>query len=791
MINEERLKQNSCRKCLARYFSASNASKWKALKVICVCAVVFMMVCMTAYYGKVTAFADETVEGSGLETEDIDLSEIYEIGGYDQPEQDDEESGMASLAAASSNVREDKIANAIKSLKTSINVSGMGITRNNVESVFANTLALHPEIVYIAKSSYSYSRYTGEVNTLMISYIPNAESVKNTLAAAVRKVNKEVNIKNMKPAEIVLAYHEYLTSTVEYDDSGYTAYSTVYGRAHKFDMYGTLVDKKAVCQGYAETMNYFLRKAGIPCGLATSVYINHAWNVVRINGKWYNVDATWDDPVEDLPGRSMHEYFLISTNTLNRKTINAKSSYSLGRYDMKVTGVWNGRYTGATDKRYESGQMWSGVEKVMYYRKGYWYCIKKGSSVTEFQIIKNRFSTGGKKVIFSGSAVWYSTSGGYYPAQYGSIFLAQESLYFSTPRYVGRIDLESPKYECKLLYDIRSVYNEGINIYGMGWHNKQIVVWISNTPLCTVKDAYLLDPCLKHSWNKGSVIKKPTYASTGVKQYTCKKCSYKKNVVVKKLTLGRATVKTAPTAKGIKITWRKVSGASGYRIYKKTKSGSFKYLKSVKTLSYIDRSVSSGNTYTYGIVAVNKYTKGKAAKVSRLFLGNAKVKTENTIRGVKVSWNRIKGADKYKIYRKNKTGSYKLMKTVSSRTISWVDSRVNECKQYSYAVVPYRKSTGGTYKPSTTIYLKVPAVSVKKAKIGVAVSWKKSVGADTYYVFRKTATGSWKQLKVLKNPKKLIWNDKNALKGHTYYYSVIAARGKYSSAAAHAKAIKR
>ena len=60
--------------------------------------------------------------------------------------------------------------------------------------------------------------------------------MRESLVAAVKEVNKQVDTKNMKPAEIVLAYHEYLKSTVEYDASGIKDYSTVYGRDHKYDM---------------------------------------------------------------------------------------------------------------------------------------------------------------------------------------------------------------------------------------------------------------------------------------------------------------------------------------------------------------------------------------------------------------------------------------------------------------------------------------------------------------------------------------------------------------------------
>lgn len=714
MEKEERVEQKLYESRCARHYRVGRVV---LCRFLCMCAFVCIVAGSALTAGAVTVFAAEDSteeyaadggEQQGIVEEsdspakgctgDIDLADIYEIGGYAEVA---EEGDVASIASSGNFKYHNRVANSIKSFKKNIDVHGMGVTTSNVKSIFVNILALHPEIAYVANASYVYNRYNGSVSTLVISYIPNAKKVRESLVAAVKEVNKQVDTKNMKPAEIVLAYHEYLTSTVEYDASGIKDYSTVYGRDHKYDMYGTLVDKKAVCQGYAETMNYLLKQSGVPCALATSQYINHAWNVVRINGKWYHVDATWDDPVTDLPGQSRHDYFLISTDTLNRRTKNASSSYSLGRYDTKISAAWTGSYNGATDKKYESGQMWSGVEKVMYHRKGYWYCIKQGSSWMDFQIIKNRFSTGGKKVILSGTSVWYKTDGSYYTKQYGSIFLAQESLYFHTARYIGRIDLDSPKNEYTLLYDIRSKYSDGVNIYAMGWHNKQIVVWVSNTPLCNPRDAYLLAPCLKHSWNSGKVTKKATYTSTGTKLYTCKKCSYKKSVATPKLQLGKPVVKTAATVKGIRLSWNKVSGATAYKVYKKTKSGKYQLLKKANTLSIVDGRISSGKTYGYKIVACNAYTTSKVTTVSRLYLGNVKARAKNTNKGVKIAWNKVAGADSYRMYRKSGNSAYKLMKIAGSGAASWVDSKSVAGKKYTYAVVPYKKQTGGAYTPVT------------------------------------------------------------------------------------------
>ena len=106
-------------------------------------------------------------------------------------------------------------------------VCGSEASNKNVVTTAMNA---HPEVVYVARYSYLYDQTTGKVVYLKFSYKPNARTEKKQLDAAIAEVNKQINTKNMKPAEIVLAYHEFLTSTVAYDTSGAKEFEI--GRAH-------------------------------------------------------------------------------------------------------------------------------------------------------------------------------------------------------------------------------------------------------------------------------------------------------------------------------------------------------------------------------------------------------------------------------------------------------------------------------------------------------------------------------------------------------------------------------
>jgi transglutaminase/protease-like cytokinesis protein 3 len=90
---------------------------------------------------------------------------------------------------------------------------------------------------------------------------------------------------------------------------------------------GVLINKKAVCEGYVAAFKAFMDELNIPCrlvsGEATSNGdftggINHAWNRVEVDGVWYQIDVTWDDPVPDQKGKVRYKYFLLSDEEMNR-----------------------------------------------------------------------------------------------------------------------------------------------------------------------------------------------------------------------------------------------------------------------------------------------------------------------------------------------------------------------------------------------------------------------------------------------------------------------------------------
>ena len=117
--------------------------------------------------------------------------------------------------------------------------------------------------------------------------------------------------------------HDWIVDNVTYDNESLE---------NNDNIYGTFINKKVVCEGYAESLKYLLDKLNIPCVLVYGEGYDeqgnteaHAWNYVKMeDNKWYAVDTTWDDPLyigsannPILPSSYKYQYFLKGSKSFN------------------------------------------------------------------------------------------------------------------------------------------------------------------------------------------------------------------------------------------------------------------------------------------------------------------------------------------------------------------------------------------------------------------------------------------------------------------------------------------
>lgn len=146
---------------------------------------------------------------------------------------------------------------------------------------------------------------------------------------------------SMTEDQKAVTIHDYLVSHAEYDL-----------RYKNYTSYGVLMDRRGVCQSYALAYMYIMNHLGIETHLISSSSMNHAWNVVKIDGEYYNVDCTFDDPIYDRFGQARHTYLLRCTeemeelgHTFDEKPYDCTSteySYEYWRNTVSPVYFWNG-----------------------------------------------------------------------------------------------------------------------------------------------------------------------------------------------------------------------------------------------------------------------------------------------------------------------------------------------------------------------------------------------------------------------------------------------------------------
>ncbi len=241
---------------------------------------------------------------------------------------------------------------------------------------------------------------------------------------------------------------------------------------------------------------------------------------------------------------------------------------------------------------------------------------------------------------------------------------------------------------------------------------------------------------------------------------------------------------------GVQLTWNKAHNAQSYRVYRKTVNGKWGLVaKGVEATKYTDKTAKSGVKYSYKVRGENYYglsPKNDACLTIKYLARPVISSLRNTNSGIKITWNKVAGADKYQVYRFSRTtNKWKLIKTVAGTTCTDTGIKNQSGKYFSY----YLKAISGEYvsgyKLTDTpgiIRLTTPDVlKATSSKQGITVEWKPVEGAYGYYVYRKT-NGNWKRLGKVSSAKAYKYIDKTATKGVTYTYTVKAYNGDDTSA---------
>ncbi len=259
---------------------------------------------------------------------------------------------------------------------------------------------------------------------------------------------------------------------------------------------------------------------------------------------------------------------------------------------------------------------------------------------------------------------------------------------------------------------------------------------------------------------------------------------------------------------GMQVTWSKVTGATGYWVYRRTSAtGSWTKIATVtgaSTVSYIDTKATANGTYYYTVRAYHKNAAGTATGSGYYTPSNASTyhaaltATVSVVSsGLKVSWTADSNATGYRVFRKTSGGSWKAIATITKGTTSYyvdANSNLTGGRVYYYAVrayygssisksASYKDGNWSTYVSAKYTYLTAPVVpSVLSNNTsdtnGIKVTWSKVTGAGGYYVYRRTSTSAkWSRIATVSSGSTTVYLDTSVSKlaaGTTCYYTVVA-----------------
>ncbi len=208
----------------------------------------------------------------------------------------------AAVSAADVAGLESAIDNGIGTLNTVIDISKYNVTTDEAMDIYLDMVDSTPDYFFVNNSvECTYMADTGYAKELVISYSGNSSDIqaqKDSFEKAANEALSTVN-SSMSTRDKLTAIHDYFINNYSYDFS-YTSYTA----------YDLFVNKTGTCNAFSLGFKYACEKLGVPCEIVVSKPMNHAWNVVTVDGVKLHVDLAWDDNLTDDLGAMSYENFL-------------------------------------------------------------------------------------------------------------------------------------------------------------------------------------------------------------------------------------------------------------------------------------------------------------------------------------------------------------------------------------------------------------------------------------------------------------------------------------------------
>ena len=409
----------------------------------------------------VSAGAEEVPEGNGvirpvgIQEIELELDPDVKVVPGDGPNGSIQPFAVDTAEADVLDQVEERIKEALLAGETSVDLLDMQIPRDaNVQYVIYYSPYLSNGI-----NATFYASSDGYVTRAALENTMTVEETESYFSQVDGRISQILSLvsSDMTDERKALIIHDYLVYEAEYD------YDNMEADTLPDDSYrsgGLLMNGAGVCQAYSYAYKYLMNQLDIESFVTFSIEMNHAWNIVNIDGDYYHVDCTWDDPVYERLGKVDHAYFLVSDEAMQQN----RDGASHEGWDLTELVCDNTQYDDA---------YWTEIESQIIFDDDSSYYVE-GSSIYK------RTEETGDAVALKDVGLWYAPdgSGAYDTVSYSGLFMYNDELYYNTAEEIRKIDLNGENDELVFTPDT----SDG-SVYGSRRSGKEILYEIKQSPL--------------------------------------------------------------------------------------------------------------------------------------------------------------------------------------------------------------------------------------------------------------------------------------------------------------------
>ena len=342
---------------------------------------------------------------------------------------------------------QDMLASAVANYDENVELDAYHFTVEEITDIAAEFINHNPRYFYLSEMHAELDENSGEVLRLLIDYEDEAATMEEEYEQEVAAVLKGIN-PSWSDLEKLLYIHDYIATNCCYDLE-----------LEKRSAYDALVGHSAVCTGYALAFEDLVSRVGIEAGYVTSKALRHAWNIVNLDGKYYYVDVTWDDPVVWMDSAQTKQGFMYKMNAGHYFFLKSQSEFNHGETDWAVDG--KEIYDLYENTEYDNA-CWSDAAGVTITEEDGIYVIGSGAEIYRCTAANP-----------AGDFVIQVPAVGTYYFSYGSIVTIENRIYVCNEYTIYRLDSE--KSELKEVYTLtdnqKSSYGK---IYGMQFEGARL-----------------------------------------------------------------------------------------------------------------------------------------------------------------------------------------------------------------------------------------------------------------------------------------------------------------------------